>query len=102
MLDCHSGPPPRPASSPADAVWRLEGPLVIATVADWHRRIRDQLASAHALTLDLAGLTAIDVFGLQLLWSARRSTTAPFAWVNPPPVFAQACTAHGLDLLSAP
>jgi anti-anti-sigma regulatory factor len=99
MLDCHSSPPPRSTSSQSDAVWRIEGPLVIATVADWHRRLREQLAATPSLTLDLSGLTAIDVFGLQLLWSARRSATAHFILVNPPAAFAQACTANGFASL---
>lgn len=75
---------------------------MIATVADWHRRFREHLAATPALTLDLSGLTAIDVFGLQLLWSARRSTPAPFTLLNPPAVFAHACSANGFASLASP
>lgn len=85
---------------------RVEGPFVISTMTDWHGRVLNRVAS-DPVVIDLGGATEIDLFGLQLLLSARRSATEhgrAFALVGQPPVFTTACTSAGLaaSLFSAP
>jgi len=55
--------------------WCLDGVLTVGAMAEWHGRLAERTATANELELDLAGVTAADVFGLQLLVSARRSAT---------------------------
>jgi anti-anti-sigma regulatory factor len=68
-------PDPTPeTSTPTLAVdrWCIDGALTIGTIADWYGRFSERAAAATDLELDLTGVTAVDVFGLQFLHSARR------------------------------
>lgn len=97
MPNLNADQPSLPVSS-VDATLRIEGPLVIATVADWHRRLLERLTTTPALVLDLGGITAVDLFGLQLLWSARRTAAArgqALTLTAVTPVFGEACAASG-------
>lgn len=104
--------PPHPTSTPsapagATAPWRIEGPLVISTVTDWHRRLIESLAAHPEPVIDLGGVTAVDAFGLQLLLAARQDATAAgrtLTLAAVPPVFDDACAATGLarSLFSTP
>jgi anti-anti-sigma regulatory factor len=89
-----------PASPAASAtLWRIEGQLIISTVSDWHRQLVGRLASVPALALDLGGVTAFDVFGLQLLLAARRSALAQgrtLTLAAVPPLFDEACASAGM------
>lgn len=65
--------PETSAAAAPETTLRIEGPLVIATVAGWHAKLVEALTGAGGLSIDLSGITEVDVFGLQLLCSARRS-----------------------------
>ena len=70
--------PPSPSISPpaGGPTVRIDGPLVVSTVEAWSRQLAAEWAGASALTLDLAAVTDLDAFGLQLLLAARRHADA--------------------------
>ena len=65
--------PQTPTTPLAVDRWCIDGALTIGTIADWYGRFAERAATATDLELDLTGVTEIDVFGLQLLHSVRRS-----------------------------
>jgi len=72
--------PTQPDSSPVTNTpalsadrWSIDGALTIGTIADWYGRFAERTVAAKDFELDLAGVTAVDVFGLQLLHAVRRS-----------------------------
>lgn len=85
--------------SPATAACSLEGALVISTVAEWHRRLLAAVSAHAVLVIDLRGLTHVDVFGLQLLFSASRMLVARggrLELTGAPAAFHEACASAGL------
>jgi anti-anti-sigma regulatory factor len=89
------------SASPAASatLWRIEGQLIISTVSDWHRQLAERIASVPALALDLGGVTAFDIFGLQLLLAAHRSASAQGRTLTlavVPPIFDEACASAGM------
>lgn len=76
----------------------MRGPLTIANAESWRRRLAERLAADDALHVDLAELTQIDVFGVQLLYAACSTadfTSRPFSLVNAPELYSAACEAAG-------
>lgn len=83
----------------------IEDALVIGVVETCRERMVAHFAQMSEVTIDLRAATDFDVFGLQLLCSARQSAQAAgqaFALINPPDAFFRACTAAGItaDALS--
>jgi anti-anti-sigma regulatory factor len=95
--------PTSPACHPPESAAgeiRIDGPLTVAFVESWRAHLSAALGRSPALTVDLAAVSACDVFGLQLLWAARRSAESragSFALINPGDAFADACKSAGLD-----
>lgn len=84
--------------SPAEpATCRIEGPLVITTVADWHRQLQALLAAPRDCTVDLGAVTQLDLFGLQLLLAVACRRPSGVRLVNPPPALSTVCLSAGLD-----
>lgn len=81
--------------------WCINGALTIGTVAEWYSRFAERAAAAQELELDLTGVTAADVFGLQLLCSVKRSATEggrKLKVTAVPPVILDAATSTGFAL----
>lgn len=88
-----------PTACPVEPPLRLEGPLTLASVAQWRPRLSGALAEAGGLIVDPSGATEIDGFGVQLLCSARRSAmlaSRPFRLVSFPENLARACARAGV------
>jgi len=93
---------PEPSSklpkSSVESEFRIVGDLVVSTVACCLERLKTQFANSRVLAIDLGAATGFDAFGLQLLWSVRRSAEASgrsFSLVNVPEAFTQTCKAAG-------
>lgn len=88
-----------PPDGSAQVSCRIEGPLVISTAADWHRRMREIAGSPSPVAIDLSGVTAVDVFGLQLLLSAVRTSASRgqrIELAGAPQAFHDACVCAGI------
>lgn len=69
--------------STTPATLRFHGELVIENAADLQMRLREALAAGEPVELDLAGVTQVDVTGLQLLTAAEQAVQAlGLAWVR--------------------
>ncbi len=94
-----------PSSCPAAAAvaadtLTVDGALTVAAVEAWRVRFADALARGAGLTVDVSGATEIDVFGVQLLWAARRSAREQgraFGVIDGGGTLRRACAAAGLD-----
>lgn len=78
----------------------IEGPLIVNTAEMWRARMAEALAGSPGLSIDLAGVTETDVFGLQLLCSARRGAEAAnktFRLKNTGGAFARCCELAGFS-----
>lgn len=78
--------------------FKIEGPLTVQTAETWRQRLAAHLGSAAGLTIDVEAVAEWDAFGLQLLWSARRSAIAagrPFVLRRAGEAFARACAQTG-------
>lgn len=65
------------------ATVRLEGELIIDCAAELQAQLREALASGAPIQLDFAGVTQVDVTGLQLLTAAERAAKASgVVWVR--------------------
>lgn len=51
----------------------VQGPLTVAAVEHWRGRFAAELERVGVLKIDLGDVTAIDVFGLQLLHAVERT-----------------------------
>lgn len=95
---------PNPSSATplsASDRWCIEGALTIGTIADWHSRFAGRAVTATELELDLSGVTAADIFGLQLIYSMRRSAIdagRTFKVTAIPPAIQAAATSSGIAL----
>lgn len=88
-----------PPIIPAQPVLALDGPLTLATVAQWRPRLAQALSGHGALVVDPRAATDFDGFGVQLLCSARRSAmlaSRPFRLVTFPEHLARACARAGV------
>jgi anti-sigma B factor antagonist len=52
---------------------RLNGDVSISAARELKGALVETLASGRELTIDLAGLTALDITALQLLWAAQHA-----------------------------
>jgi ABC-type transporter Mla MlaB component len=54
--------------------WRIvcEGPLTLASAAEFRERLLEWLPTGDSLELNLEGASEVDLAGVQLLWSAMR------------------------------
>lgn len=94
----NSAPCPPPSAS--DGPFRFEGSVDVSTVATWHRSLTDFLTAARDNRIDLGAVTSVDLFGLQLLLSARSSASAAgraLTWQNSPACIQETCTRAGID-----
>lgn len=91
--------PTLPVSVPPAPVFRIEGALVVSNVETCRARMATWFATTGDTTIDLAAATQFDLFGLQLLWAARRSAAAAgnsFQLLNAPDAFTRACALAGI------
>jgi hypothetical protein len=94
--------PSSDAASPEDLV-SIAGPLTVASVESWRVRIVDAITRSPQPGVDLAALDDVDVFGLQLLYAARRGAEAlgkRFRVLNGSPLILRACVSAGVDPLA--
>jgi len=76
----------------------INGALTVQTAEAWRVRLVARQAIVRDLAIDLQAVTEYDVFGLQLLWSARCSAAAHGGSLHlrqAGDVFAAACAAAG-------
>ena len=67
---------------------RLDGPIDIGCAAELKTLLTEAVASGRGLKVWLAGITELDVTGVQLLWAAQRATRksgVEFAWMDTAP-----------------
>ena len=79
---------------------RLEGPLTVSSAETRRAQLVAHLAVSPDLLVDLATASEFDVFGLQLLWSARQSAVRrgkPFRLLNAGADFVRACEQAGFN-----
>lgn len=62
--------------STTPAMMRLRGEVIIDHAAQLQERLGEALASGEAVLVDLAGITQVDVTGLQLLTAAEQAAEA--------------------------
>lgn len=78
----------------------VDGPLTVAAAEAWRVRFAAACARGAGLTVEVSAATEFDVFGVQLLWSVRRSAREQgraFAVVDRGGGLGRACAAAGLD-----
>lgn len=78
----------------------LDGALTVAAAESWRVRFTETLARGAGLTVDVSTADEIDVFGVQLLWAARRSAREQgraFGVIDGRGALRRACAAAGLD-----
>lgn len=92
--------PPTPTHPPGDELpIRIEHDLTIGRIEACRTHLAARLAKSSHCTLDLAEVSAFDLFGLQLLLAvaqAAKSSGRPFGLVNKPATFAAACLRAGI------
>ncbi len=87
--------PPAPGETVA-----VDGALTVAVVEAWRARLAAALARGPGLTVDVSAADEIDVFGVQLLWAARRSAREQgrsFRVIDATGALRRACASAGLD-----
>lgn len=78
----------------------VDGPLTVAVVEAWRVRFAAAFARSPGLTVDVTAANEIDVFGVQLLWSARCSAREQgrfFSVIDSGGALRRACVSAGLD-----
>ena len=92
--------PSPPDSAPAAKTVAIDGAFTIAHVMAWRDRFLGGGCTARVLTLDFAAVEAIDVFGVQLVWSLHRTLVSGggrLDVIDPAGAFGRACTEIGLE-----
>jgi anti-anti-sigma regulatory factor len=86
-------------SGPGETV-TVDGPLTVAAAEEWRVRLAAALGRGSGLTVDVSAAKEVDVFGVQLLWAARRSAREQgrtFGVIDGSGSLRRACASAGLD-----
>lgn len=95
-----SSRPSAAADAAAADTLTVDGALTVATAEAWRVRLAAALARGAGLTVDVSAASEIDVFGVQLLWAARRSAREQgraFGVSDGGGSLRRACATAGLD-----